>query len=157
LPPGGGGVFVETFHMFLEHRMVPLVRQFMANARQSGVDLQFTDAYRSAADQEARRNSASAHGAASGTSLHQLGMAVDVNFRQPQALPGSNLGTVELQNLIVDAALRAGLNWGAEVINWDEQHHFENRFGLPHDQQFLSEIAAQLEVQWVYQSTPQSP
>jgi RHS repeat-associated protein len=86
---------------YLDDSFFPLVKQWIALNEASGVDFSFVSGFRTTNSQSRLASDPTATTPAPpGSSLHEAGFAVDVNF--PAAL----------QTLVVANAQAAGLNWG---------------------------------------------
>jgi hypothetical protein len=88
---------------YLDSSMVGPVTDFSANAAAAGVPITFSSAFRSTDTQGTLNSSNSTTPAAAGTSLHEAGYAVDINWSQ---VPASQ------RDAVVKAAAEAGLSWG---------------------------------------------
>lgn len=105
---------------YLDSEFAPKVDDFIKHARNQGVDLEFTSAYRSPEYREYMIN----HPKETGTvyppakdSLHMAGLAVDVRYR--------DLGDTT-QKIIRDSAERAGLAWGGNFASPDIVHFYSD-------------------------------
>jgi hypothetical protein len=105
---------------YLNSRMVGPVNNFVANAAASGTDIKFSSAFRTTNNQSKLNESNSTTPAAPGSSLHEAGYAVDINWREIPADQRQN---------VVDAAVNAGLSWGGNFRRPDPVHFFSNPTG----------------------------
>jgi hypothetical protein len=105
---------------FLDSEFAPKIDAFRQYARDQGVDLQFTDAYRTPEHQKyLNDNWRTLLGMAyppAERSYYSAGLAVDVDYRGDSEPTRSKI--------ILDAARRAGLNWGG---SFGDNVHFDFR------------------------------
>jgi RHS repeat-associated protein len=107
--PGKG----ETF---LDDSFWPLVQQFMDYNEQSGLDVTFSSAFRTTKAQgNLRYNPNATTPARAGTSLHEAGFAVDINW--------SKLSAAD-QETATQNAKNAGLGWGGDFKKYDPVHFY---------------------------------
>ncbi len=99
---------------YLDSSFLPLIQNFIAYAAENGVDLHFNSAYRTPEHQAELQNDPNAITPAD-HSLHSAGYAIDINF---SVLPESQ------QQVILDAADQAGINWGGDFNRPDPPHFY---------------------------------
>jgi len=108
--PGLGPTYLDT-------TFLPMVQRFISEANTRGVTLTFNDAFRPPGSQQVlRRNPNAVTPAQPGSSLHEAGFAVDVNFDSLRDIPGGLTGDQQRQ-AILSAATAAGLSWGGHFIH----------------------------------------
>src|SRR6185312_6166788 len=88
------------------------VGRFIDNAKNRGVDLQFTSGYRNRAKQDALQNDPTATTPAQ-DSLHSAGRGIDIKV---PLLPNKQVDQSALSALVADATA-AGLSWGGHFKN----------------------------------------
>jgi hypothetical protein len=109
---------------YLDDQFSPRVEEWIELARAQGVDLTFNEAFRTSAYQAALANNPNAITPANaGTSLHEAGFAVDVNYSSLSNIPGGLTGNQQRQ-IIRDTASQAGISWGGNFTNPDPPHFY---------------------------------
>jgi uncharacterized protein RhaS with RHS repeats len=103
---------------YIDDSLVPLLKNWIALNDADGVNVNFTEAFRSTAYQAALASDPNAITPASpGSSLHEAGLAVDIAWsRIPQ----------NLQPVAVANAQLAGLNWGGRFRKPDRVHFYHD-------------------------------
>lgn len=102
---------------YLDSSMIGIVNFFVFNAKEYGINVTFSGAFRDTEKQSTLNNSNST---TPGNSLHEAGYAVDINWRR---IPENSRG------LVVDAAAHAGLSWGGDFNKPDPVHFYMNPEG----------------------------
>ena len=109
---------------YLDSDMAPRVDRWVEMARAQGVDLTFNEAFRTNADQIAMQSNPNAiTPAQAGSSLHEAGFAVDVNYSSLRDVPGGLTGNQQRQ-IIRSTASQAGLSWGGNFSTPDRPHFY---------------------------------
>ena len=109
---------------YLDQRFFPRVTRFIAEASSRGVMLHFNEAFRPPGAQAAMRaNPRAITPATAGSSLHEAGFAVDVNYSSLRNVPGGMTGDQQRQ-AIREAARAAGLHWGGGFSHTDPPHFY---------------------------------
>jgi hypothetical protein len=107
---------------YLDDAFIPKVEAWIKAAREKGVELQFTSAFRTIEKQKSLKNDPNAITPAD-NSLHCAGFAVDVNYSSLKDIKGGLTGE-EQRKIIRDTAKEAGLSWGGEFTIPDPPHFF---------------------------------
>jgi hypothetical protein len=106
---------------YLDLEFSQMVDLFDQNLQQEGIEVRFTSAYRTRAQQAQLRNDPTARTPAV-NSLHSAGLAIDVNYESFNE---------RQQQIIRRVALQAGLSWGGNFPTPDVRHFYfdtgENR------------------------------
>jgi RHS repeat-associated protein len=111
---------------FLDEGFGNKVNAFIANAEIAGVNINVNEAFRTNDDQmEMNRNSNAITPAAPGSSLHEAGFAIDVNYASLRDIPGGLTGNQQRQ-IILDSAAAAGLSWGGNFRPPDVPHFYSD-------------------------------
>ncbi len=102
---------------FLDDSIIPLVQDFINRNESIGVNTEFSDAFRTSADQAALRKDPNAVTPAQvGNSLHEAGFAVDIRWSKiPEAK----------RQAVVQNARAAGLDWGGKFRKPDPMHFYK--------------------------------
>jgi D-alanyl-D-alanine dipeptidase len=102
---------------YLDSHFLPMVQRFISEARTRGVNLTFNEAFRPSGYQAILRGDPAAiTPAAAGSSLHEAGFAVDVNFDSLRNIPGGMTGDQQRQAILA-AATAAQLSWGGQFVH----------------------------------------
>jgi RHS repeat-associated protein len=102
---------------FLDDSFEPLVQDFMRRNAESGVDVTFTEAFRTTEYQRGLGENPNATTPAQpGTSLHEAGFAFDISWRR---IPRNQ------RSQVVQNAKDAGLRWGGDFRQPDVVHFYK--------------------------------
>ena len=106
---------------YLDSSVVGPVNTFISAASNAGVPVTVSSAFRTTSQQSNLSNDPNATTpAAGGTSLHEAGYAIDINWSQ---VPSN------MQSTVVQAAASAGLSWGGNFNTPDPVHFYVNPAG----------------------------
>ena len=109
---------------YLDDKFAPRVNNWIDLSHAKGVDLTFTEAFRTTEYQAAMAlNPNAITPATAGSSLHEAGFAVDVNFSSLRDIPGGLTGNQQRQ-IIRDTAAEAGIRWGGNFRRADPPHFY---------------------------------
>ncbi|MBM0206108.1 M15 family metallopeptidase [Micromonospora sp. STR1s_5] len=109
---------------YLDSTFLPMVQSFIREAATRGVTLNFNEAFRPpGAQAEMQANPNAITPAAAGSSLHEAGFAVDVNYSSLRNIPGGLTGDQQ-RTAIREAATAAGLSWGGNFQRRDPPHFY---------------------------------
>jgi len=107
----------KNFFSYLDDSFSPLVNKFVKSAKNAGIDITFRDAFRPEGEQKKRqKNKSSITPAKAGTSLHESGFAVDINWSK---IPKNN------KKKLIKLANKAGLSWGGNFKKPDNVHFYK--------------------------------
>jgi RHS repeat-associated protein len=105
-------------HTYLDDSFIPLVQAWIDLSQHAGIDLNFTEAFRTSAYQAALAGNPNATTpAAPGNSLHEAGYAVDISWNRLTAVQ---------QDQVLDFADTAGLDWGGDFKRPDPVHFYHD-------------------------------
>jgi D-alanyl-D-alanine carboxypeptidase len=109
---------------YLAPEMASRVAKWTELAAEQGIKLRFNEAFRTSADQAAMvRNVKAITPASVGTSLHEAGYAVDVNYSTLKNITNGLTGD-EQRAAIRKTATEAGLKWGGVFTKKTDPPHF---------------------------------
>ena len=100
---------------YLDDKFYPKVQRFFGLLEDQGITPTVTDAFRTPGDQQSRLQTSNFGPAQVGSSLHEAGFAIDINWR------GYNSNQ---QALILDVAREVGLSWGGSFKKYDPVHFY---------------------------------
>ena len=107
---------IKPTENYLDSKFAPMVKDWVAKAKAKGVELQFNAAFRPPGKQaEVKGDPSSVTPANPGSSLHEAGFAVDVNYNSLKSDKGGLTGD-EKRKIILDTAGEAGLSWGGKFV-----------------------------------------
>jgi RHS repeat-associated protein len=123
--PGLGDTYVDD-------SVAPLVEDFIRRNSESGVDVRFTEAFRTSAYQQSLADNPNATTPAPpGNSLHEAGFAVDISWRPLRS---------NVRRTVVRNARDAGLKWGGDFRRPDPVHYYREVPGGPRNRsQYIQE------------------
>ncbi len=117
--PGYGDAYVDP-------RMANALRTWIDMAAAEGVQIHFTSAFRISGQPV----TGAVYPPAGNNSLHNAGLAVDIRYERLQDIPGGYT-KAEQQQILKDAATKAGLLWGGSFTKPDVVHFFVDPYGAP--------------------------
>ncbi len=100
---------------YLDDEFYPKVQNFFGSLEAQGITPVVTDAFRTPSDQQSRLQTSNFGPAQVGSSLHEAGFAIDINWKSYKN---------SQQSLILDAARDAGLSWGGRFKKYDPVHFY---------------------------------
>jgi RHS repeat-associated protein len=100
---------------YLDDEFYPKVQKFFGLLEDQGINPTVTDAFRTPSDQQNRLQTSNFGPAQVGTSLHEAGFAIDINWGSYNS---------SQRSLILDAARDAGLSWGGAFKKYDPVHFY---------------------------------
>ncbi len=102
----------------LDDSFAPTIQRWIALNEAAGIRVRFTEAFRTTAYQQGLRNNRHAiTPALAGSSLHEAGFAVDISWKSL---------TSEQQNIVLNTANLADLDWGGNFRQPDPVHFFHD-------------------------------
>ena len=109
---------------YVDDQFASKLEKWIQAAKAQGVDITFNEAFRTTDSQAGLANNPNAiTPAPAGSSLHEAGFAVDVNFKSLKDIPGGLTGDQQ-RKIILDAANDAGLSWGGTFSKKPDYPHF---------------------------------
>ena len=109
---------------YVDDEFAPILEKWIELAKSKGVEIKFNEAFRSTEYQSSlSTNPFAITPAKAGSSLHEAGFAVDVNFERLTDIPGG-LTKKEQQQILLDSAKQAGLSWGGNFSKPDFPHFY---------------------------------
>ena len=127
-----GGVVDGVQRYPLHPKFRPIAIQWEAQCRAAGMELWFTSAYRTYAQQNYLRQEYLAgrnngiYASPPGYSSHEIGLAIDTRSWNGKEFSRDK----EHMRKVAKIAKALGMNWGGDWKMANEQHHFDYHFGL---------------------------
>lgn len=109
---------------YVDDEFAPKLEKWIELAKSKGVEITFNEAFRSTEYQASlSKNPFAITPAKPGSSLHEAGFAVDINFERLSDIP-NGLSKKEQQEILLETAKQAGLNWGGNFNKPDFPHFY---------------------------------